>query len=224
MSTLNTTHNAIINATTMYRKNTHNAADYKHAVLKRSTNKKLGKKVKKGIWKNKPIYTLTLIERETCLSDCEHWLDCYGNNMPFAHRFQANDALLEKIDSELHALDKRHATGYVVRLHVLGDFYSTRYVMFWQRQIEKHPSMKIYGYSRWHPDTAIGQAIKEVRTRHPDQFKIRFSNLPTDALSASSEHVSTIGITCPVQIDKTDNCGTCGLCWTAQKPIIFLDH
>ena len=224
MTTLSIEHKAIVNSTTLYQKNIHDAADYQHTVLKRSTNKKLGKRVTKGIWKDKPFYTLTLVERDTCLSDCEHWLDCYGNNMPFAHRFQANDALLEKIDNELYVLDKRHPNGYVVRLHILGDFYSTQYVLFWQWQMRKHPDMKIYGYSRWHPDTEIGLAIKKVRGRFPDQFKIRFSNLPSDNMSASSEHVSDWGITCPVQLDKTDSCGTCGLCWTTQKPIIFLDH
>ena len=29
---------------------------------------------------------------------------------------------------------------------------------------------------------------------------------------------------CPVQEDKTDNCGTCGLCWTSSKNVVFLTH
>ena len=46
---------------------------------------------------NYKFKTLTLVERETCPKDCIHWDDCYGNNMPFAHRFSAEDQnLLQK--------------------------------------------------------------------------------------------------------------------------------
>jgi hypothetical protein len=75
----------------MYRKNLHDAGNYKYAVIKASTNIKLGKKVTKGHLKGARIFTLTLEERATCDSECEHWLDCYGNNMPFGHRFKANN-------------------------------------------------------------------------------------------------------------------------------------
>ena len=72
--------------TTKYKKNIHNLEDYQFKVLKPSTNKKLGKKVLKGSFKDYKFYTLTLVERETCPKDCFHWDDCFGNNMPFAHR------------------------------------------------------------------------------------------------------------------------------------------
>ena len=29
---------------------------------------------------------------------------------------------------------------------------------------------------------------------------------------------------CPVQTGKTDSCGTCGLCWSATKAVVFLTH
>ena len=83
----------------------------------------------------------------------------------------------------------------------------------------------VYGYSRHWPHSTIGNAIYKVRNKHLSRFKIRFSNLTSDKFSASSSEVSTKGITCPVQLDKTDSCGTCGLCWTVtNKPIIFLTH
>ena len=88
MTTLSQEHSAVVNAHTMYRKNVHNIATYKHKVLKPSTNKKLGKRVTKGRYAGFPMYTLTLEERATCPSACEHWADCYGNNMPFGHRFE----------------------------------------------------------------------------------------------------------------------------------------
>ena len=126
--------------------------------------------------------------------------------MPFAHRFIANTALTSKISLELDILDKKYPAGYVIRLHILGDFYSVGYVNFWKRQLANRPGLRIYGYTRHHPTKAIGNAVLSVRQAFPDTFKIRFSNLPTDNLSASSEHVSKRGIVCPVQLDKTPNC------------------
>ena len=49
--------------TTKYKKNIHNLEDYQFKVLKPSTNKKLGKKVLKGSFKDYKFYTLTLVER-----------------------------------------------------------------------------------------------------------------------------------------------------------------
>ena len=204
MSTLSQDHSAVVNAHTMYRKNVHNIATYKHKVLKPSTNKKLGKRVTKG----------------------RYWADCYGNNMPFGHRFQTA-GLMPRLELELDTLDKRHPTGYLVRLHVLGDFYSVSYVEFWAEQLRERPALAVYGYSRNHPGaTVIGDALADARAELGfSRFSIRFSTLPSDTLSANTEHnAGEDGIVCPVQLDKTDSCGTCALCWSAFKPITFLDH
>ena len=56
-------------------------------IIKKSTNIKLGKKVTKGKFNGFPIFTVTLQERATCPTDCIHWSNCYGNNMPFATRY-----------------------------------------------------------------------------------------------------------------------------------------
>ena len=53
MTQLKTDNNAIVNSTTQYQKNIHSAIDYKHKIIKPSTNVKLGKKITKGIWKDK---------------------------------------------------------------------------------------------------------------------------------------------------------------------------
>ena len=234
MTTLAQDHTAIRNGTTLYQKNIFRVEDYKHKVLKPSTNKKLGKRVLKGRLKSLPIYTLTLVERETCTEACEHWADCYGNNMPFGHRFRPT-GLMPRLEVELDALDKKHPNGYLIRLHILGDFYSVRYVKFWEKQLLSRPALNIYGYSRHHygKDNVdglwsrhIGQALLDVRNNIGfDRFAIRFSMLPSDSLSANTEHnPAPNGITCPVQLDKTESCGTCGLCWSSKKPITFLDH
>ena len=228
MTALNVNHAAIQTSTTMYQKNIHSAIDYEYLLLKPSTNTKLGRRVKKGSFGGMKMYTLTLVERETCTSDCEHWLDCYGNNMPFGHRFRTDgihgDALIARLWLELDVLNRKHPEGFLVRLHILGDFFSVKYVNFWSKAIRIYSNLRLYGYSRWWPTTAIGRAIVKLRTKHAAKVWIRFSNKTDDPMSASSEHVATEGIVCPQQLDKTDNCGTCGLCWTVNKPIIFLTH
>ena len=221
---LSTEHNAVLNAETVYLKNVHSVKNYKHSVIKKSTNKKLGKKIAKGAWSGLPMYTLTLVERRTCTDLCEHWLTCYGNNMPFAHRFDADEHLIPRLYLELNALDIKHPNGYVIRLHILGDFYSVAYVKFWQKQLANRPALKIYGYSRHHPPGTIGKEIAKTIKLFPNTFKVRFSNMPNNKFSANSEDITTQGIICPVQLDKTANCGTCGLCWTVNKPIIFKTH
>ena len=63
------------------------------SMLKRGEqNKKLGDKITKGAWKGMTMYSLTLEERATCPSDCQQWDNCYGDNMPFAHRFDHTQA------------------------------------------------------------------------------------------------------------------------------------
>ena len=83
-------------------------------LIKKSTNDKLGKKVKKGHYKGYPIYTLTLEERATCPRSCVHWLDCYGNNMRYAYRYEAGAALEAMLETELAELQRKHPKGFLV--------------------------------------------------------------------------------------------------------------
>ena len=175
MTSLSPTHQAIVNSQTMYRKNLHDAGNYKYAVIKASTNIKLGNKVTKGHLKGARIFTLTLEERATCDSECEHWLDCYGNNMPFGHRFKANDALMVSIERDLNKLDAK-GKPYLVRLHILGDFFSVEYILFWRRQLAKREYLNVYGYTRNHPTKPLGYALKLVRKQYGKRFAVRFSN------------------------------------------------
>lgn len=220
MTKLSTDHPAAAAGTTIYHKNVHDPAEYTGTIIKRSTNKKLGRRVSKGRYAGMPIYTLTLEERATCTTDCEHWHDCYGNNMPFAHRFRHGPDLLDRIRADLDRLDGR---PYLLRLHVLGDFYSPEYVAFWAEQLANRPDLHIYGYTRYHPGHPIGDAIAALVS---DRFAIRFSMLPTHPFSANGEdQAPAVSVTCPVQTGRTDSCGSCGLCWTAtNKPITFITH
>jgi hypothetical protein len=136
-------HNSIVNATTVFQK-TIKGIDEVKSVLKLSANEKLGKKVTRGIWKDHIFLTLTLTERETCPMTCVHWKDCYGNGMRFAQRIKT-DGLMEQIDKELSELNP--SKNYLIRLHVLGDFYSVEYVEFWNRMMDKYSNIKIFGYT-----------------------------------------------------------------------------
>ena len=113
---------------TIYQKSI-KAPETKFVLKKGSSNKKLGFKVTAKKWTGKRLYSLTLVERETCPTTCHHWVDCYGNNMPFAHRF-STIGLTEKMNKEIEMLMEKHKKGIVIRLHVLGDFYSESYVRF----------------------------------------------------------------------------------------------
>ena len=215
-------------------------------VLKLSTNKKLGNKVTIGKFKGFPIYTLTLEERKTCPSDCGHYKKCYGNNMHLAIRYKADKALLEALRARLAQLHAKHPKGFLVRLHVLGDFFSPAYVRFWRDQLNLFPSLHIYGYSARKALDPIGEELDIVRKSFPTRFVIRASGNFQRRLSAlsydnpKSEKLiqSKKAFLCPTQITHKEsrtiakkgettlvpNCGACGLCWTSNKPVVFLTH
>lgn len=124
-------------------------------VLKPSTNGKLGKRAEAKAWNNpedRPILTLTLQERVTCPVTCEHWLDCYGNNMHLARRLAHGTHLQDAIRRDLGALDGKPV---LVRLHVLGDFYSVEYVEFWSQMLVEFPNVDVFGYTAHPIDTTI---------------------------------------------------------------------
>ena len=220
-------------------------------VIKKSTNIKLGKKVTRGKLKGFPIYTVTLQERATCPISCKHYSTCYGNNMMFAIRYNADDELIATMESELHDLQAKYPNGFLVRLHVLGDFYSVSYVAQWAKWLGMFPALHVYGYTANQPDAidskerAIGEALLSLRLACGIRFAVRFSGSYSDefaALSQDDERSDALladkkAFLCPTQISKetgklakkdeetlAPDCGACGLCWQASKPVVFLTH
>jgi len=220
--------------TTRYKKNIHKLDNYQFKVLKKSTNKKLGKKILKGQFKGYQFNTLTLVERETCPKDCFHWETCFGNNMPFAHRFSNKDELL--LTTRIHEDIKNLKGKFVmIRLHILGDFFNVQYVYFWDLMLTLYPNIAIYGYtanstsSIFETSRNIAQAILSLRIKHKKRFSVRFSNDLKQEFSANSEELQTPqkdkSIQCPEQVGLTNSCGSCGLCWEQPKrQIIFKTH
>ena len=198
-----------------------------NTILKQgSNNKKLGFKITSKKWRGKKLFSLTLIERETCPPSCHHWEDCYGNNMPFAHRFSTN-GLTDKLEIEIAALMKKHPQGIVIRLHVLGDFYSVDYVNFWDEMLWKYSSLCLFGYTGREEESRIGKAIQELNRKFSERCVIRYSRSKEytgSNLYAAEESFEGKSFVCPEQTGKSASCTACGLCWSVSKTVRFLSH
>ena len=218
---------------TIYRKSIKSPLDPRYKLLKPGiNNKKLGNIVTAKKWTGKRMFSLTLIERDTCPESCHHWDDCYGNNMPFAHRFNTI-GLMHELEDEIDALSKKYPEGIVIRLHVLGDFYSVSYVAFWERILELYPNVCIFGYTaRWYEP--IQEAIAAMNRKWSSRCVIRYSRnrayIPNDDILRDSwkfaAEESYVGptFTCPEQLGTLPDCASCGACWIANKTVKFLSH
>ena len=195
-------------------------------------NAKLGKgqsTIRKGAWRGMPLFTLTLPERSTCPSDCLRWEECYGNGMAFAHRWQPSPEFEAKLEQEIATLARFYPHGFVIRLHILGDFYSVQYVGLWFAMLAKHSNLHVFGYTARHGHDPIWTMLHRVRVVYGDRFWIRQSrnqsydrNQPE--LIYAAQEGTAYAITCPEQTGKSESCLTCGLCWAINTTIEFIDH
>lgn len=187
-------------------------------------NGKIGKGVDmvlKGKWRGMYCVTLTLEERATCATDCKQWSICYGNNMRYATRIDHRDPddLKTRLATEIKNLLRTYRR-VLVRLHVLGDFFSADYVSFWSDQMTMHPGLHLFGFTHWDRGSLIGERVEALNTTYPKRSWLRFS----DQDGPMTANVEGEGITCPEQTGKTESCMTCGLCWSTTKPISFIEH
>jgi len=198
-----------------------------------SQQRKIGQRVLKGAWKGMRIYTLTLEERATCPDDCAMFVGCYGNNMSRAVRYRAGPALEAKLAIELAELARINPRGFVVRLHILGDFYSLAYVDFWRRALDQYPFLRIFGYTAYQSTSPIGAEIVRLRRANWDRFAVRTSGAPSGKRAIVIEHENdkpSYAVICPAEREdlwrrgKTITCASCALCWTTPKTIAFLRH
>jgi hypothetical protein len=210
---------------TIYKKSIKPPNDY--SVLKKgSSNKKLGFKITAKKWAGKRLYSLTLTERETCPVSCHHWNDCYGNNMPFAHRF-STQGLIHKLEVEIKSLLLKHSQGVVIRLHVLGDFWSVSYVSFWKRMLKENPTLCVFGYTGRLPGSKIGSALSKLNNLFKDRCVIRYSRSKESKnglLYAAEESFEGPHFGCPEQSGKIKDCASCGLCWISPRTVRFITH
>lgn len=197
---------------------------------------KIGGDIRKGPWRGLAVYTLTLQERATCPAHCGLWRQCFGNAMPFARRHHEGPKLIHAIERDLTRLRIEHPVGIAVRLHVLGDFYSTEYVMQWAAWMNRFPRLRVWGYTAHRRDSEIGDLISQMNDHWPDRWMIRSSVDPGADLH--HDQATTIwrqetvpyvaeGLICPMQQNRTACCSTCGLCWAPAMRatrIVFLGH
>lgn len=207
--------------------------DWPHVLVDGVYNKKIGGKVKKGRLFGLPLYTVTLQERATCPPDCHHFLTCYGNRMNRARRHVADEGFVVRLGSEIVERLAASPDGIMVRVHVLGDFFSEAYVEAWAGWLREHPKLRVWGYTAWKPDSEIGKAVAALPAEFGwDRAAIRFSGggmaarcaVPTSVASARGR--TPDGVVCPAQTDPEEKttCSTCALCWASEGNVVFIDH
>jgi hypothetical protein len=172
-----------------------------------------------------PIYTLTLEERATCPLTCAMWRACYGNHMDNADRLQAGPELEARLAAEIEVLDIKHVDGFVVRLHVLGDFYSVQYVELWRRLLRQYPTLHVWGYTaRVDDDDSIAAALASLAAEFgPDRYVMRLSGVTTVVVQHPNQKPDD-AILCRQEMDAKESCGACALCWESEKRIAFIQH
>lgn len=224
-------HRAVIGGRTIFPSRVRAAASAPALLAPGEYQRKLGSVISKGAWRGMPVFSLTLEERATCPRSCGHFRTCYGNGTPLAWRNRHGGALERLLERELSALQRRYSGGFVVRLHILGDFYSAPYVELWRGWLARFPALRVFGYTAWPPSTAIGAAVADLAHEAWDRFAVRLSDVATTTLweipdQARMTELARDGvIVCPAQTGRTKSCSTCGLCWAApEKTIAFIAH
>ena len=195
-------------------------------------NRKVGGQVQKGEWAGMPIYMLSLEERATCPTHCAPWKLCYGNAMHLARRHAHGPELERRMVEDVRALAREHPKGFVIRLHVLGDFYSAHYAAKWLCLLFEVPQLHIFGYTARTPkqDPMIFKVIERMNLQYKDRCFIRQSGpvpAPGGAVVIYENEPIEGAIICPAELIKTECCSTCGLCWAPaarDKAIAFILH
>jgi hypothetical protein len=211
---------------------------------------KLGRIVRNGDWKDKPLYYLAFEERATCPTSCDHWCDCYGNTMHRLQRMPHGPELEARLPDYVAWLAEIvHPKGFVVRLHETGDFYSLAYFEIWRDLLARHRNLYIYGYTRcWdvnHPKWGpIAAALIELsQADNWDRFRMRYSDLPPElglvlpdgepmASTISIQHPCQVAddpttIVCPQEEGRNESCrpptcSQCGLCMNTKERIALI--
>lgn len=191
-------------------------------------SRKIGGVAMKGRWKGFPLLTLTLEERATCPTSCKEWLTCYGNNLGHTavERIQEDGFIELRLHSAIAHLAALHPAGFAVRLHVLGDFFSVRYVAFWCEMLRAFPNLNIFGFTARLPTDPIGVAVLEMMKEFDDRAMIRISGggHPQLCSEVVDREEDANFIVCPAEKIIDHDCARCGLCWTSDHSITFLRH
>lgn len=230
---------ALAFGTTMYPKSIRDAPDVPVGsgllVLKSmDANRKMGAGtniISKGKYRGLPAYQLTLIERETCPTSCLQWNTCYGNNCPFNIRHRPGEKLERALEKDVEVLAKKHPEGFLVRPHILGDYYSVEYVKVWEKLLDAYPNFYMYGTTHRRHGTDIGDAVAAMAHKHAKKCAILRSDKhrSDDPLKGAfsvfkGERPNPDVQVCLHQQGKAESCLSCGFCFTGKNDVQFLEH
>lgn len=223
---LSRSHPALKDGRPLFPSRVFEATEVPRLLIDGHNSRKIGRQVQKGRWRGFPIFTLTLPERSTCPRSCKEWSTCYGGSMPFARRIAPGDAFEILLCAELAEKQRLYPDGFVVRLHVLGDFYSADYVAMWAEALDAFPALHVFGYTARDPEDEIGAPLLALASQRWDRFAMRFSgqgfaSMGSEVVDSADESDHLI---CPAQTGKTGCCSSCALCWTSRRTIAFLRH
>lgn len=208
-------------------------SDTARVLVSGANNSKLGKMVTVGRWKGDPLFQLTLEERATCDSACHLWLKCYGNSLHMARRHKHGPDLETALHSELRTFQILYPRGFVIRLHVLGDFYSVAYVDCWRAWLTKFPALNVFGFTARPRDGEIGKALLALVRDFPERFAMRWSMAASDFNATMTRRAITLepgadvphgAFACPAQSKNEKCCANCSACWQSQKTVAFYEH
>lgn len=228
-------HPAMTEMRTIFPTRVRRPVDVDRVLVSGHSSAKIGDRVGKGPWRGMRIFTLTLEERATCPETCHNLASCFGNSMNAAIRLKHGPALESAIERDIAGLIARFGR-IVVRAHILGDFYSERYVRRWAMWMEQFPGLHLFGYTAWSIASPIGFRVARLNADHPSRCSIRFSIPPgraeTGMTTTTIWHVPagpTVpeGVVCPAETGKSANCGSCALCWSPSmrdRGIAFIAH
>ena len=187
-----------------------------------AANSKMGKGsnvVTKGKWVGMPMFQMSLIERATCPSSCQQWANCFANNAAFLHRIDhTHPEFLPKLEAEIASKAALYRHGFVIRPHISGDYFSAEYAQFWMDQVDRHPNLRIFGFTHWPRDSDIGKVV--LKGNENERVWIRFS----DQGGEMSANVEGEGFQCPEQTGLTASCLTCAACWSTTRAVSFKVH
>ena len=229
-------HPAVVEGRTIFPTTVVGSLESPRFLVSGHNNPKLGKTVLKGPRTGWPIFHVTLEERATCPRSCHAWLTCYGSAMPYSRRHRPDSEFLPLLAAEVATVARANTDGLLVRLHALGDFYSTAYVETWVELLAKFPQLSVFGYTARREDAddaesrKIARMIRLVTAQAWERFSIRFSRAeagPQRSIIVDEDPGLPDVIVCPAQTKQTEACATCGLCWAPSardKTIAFLRH
>jgi hypothetical protein len=147
--------------------------------------------------------------------------------MQAAERIVHGVALIDRLGDELAALQAQYPGGFLVRLHILGDFWSVDYVDAWRDFLWRFPALAVFGFTAHPPRSDIGRRVNMAGAEYGDRWIVRFSGQPHEDMAARVVDPGVEdpdAILCPAQTGATDCCATCALCWHSRRSIAFRPH